>query len=271
MDKTIQDNARIHDNISHEYDYIHREIFNPIEQGRLYANLKETIALINTDTPVKLALDYGCGSGNLTNHLLKLGLQVFSADVSDKFLRMVKAKFAGTNRCTALKINGYDLSSIKDNFFDFCATYSVLHHVPDYLAIIRELVRVTKPDGVIYIDHEKSESSWKENPDYEEFSRQVKRRTKFKFALTLRKYSKPANYIYRIRRLFNPRYAVEGDIHVWPDDHIEWHKIIKLMHTLNCTILFRKDYLLYTNYPVDIYEAFKNKCSDYSVMAVIKK
>lgn len=49
------------------------------------------------------------------------------------------------------------------------ATYSVLHHVPDYLKIVDEFVRVLKPGGVIYIDHEVSPSYWEINDTYQSY------------------------------------------------------------------------------------------------------
>ena len=38
-----------------------------------------------------------------------------------------------------------------------------------------------------------------------------------------------SNYIGKVKRIFNPKYANEGDIHVWDDDHIEWDIIDKIM------------------------------------------
>lgn len=49
------------------------------------------------------------------------------------------------------------------------ATYSVLHHIPDYLGVIKELIRVTKPGGIIYIDHEVNEQYWEKSAVYNEF------------------------------------------------------------------------------------------------------
>ena len=40
-------------------------------------------------------------------------------------------------------------------------TYSVLHHVPDYLRAVNELVRVLKPGGLLYIDHEFTDNHWR--------------------------------------------------------------------------------------------------------------
>ncbi|MGH7593998.1 MAG: methyltransferase domain-containing protein [Gemmatimonadales bacterium] len=37
-----------------------------------------------------------------------------------------------------------NLSNVKDRSVDMVATYSVLHHVPDYLGILPELLRVLR-------------------------------------------------------------------------------------------------------------------------------
>ena len=40
-------------------------------------------------------LDFCCGSGNLTRHLLELGFEVVAADVSERFLALVERRFEG--------------------------------------------------------------------------------------------------------------------------------------------------------------------------------
>ena len=47
------------------------------------------------------------------------------------------------------------------------------------------------------------------------------------------KFFQLTNYIGKFKRIFNPRYANEGDIHVWEDDHIEWDKIDSMMLAAN--------------------------------------
>ena len=79
----------------------------------------------------------------------------------------------------ALKINGYDLSNIDDNHLDLVAVYSVLHHVPDYLKIIEEMIRVSKPGGVLYIDHEVSPSYWNQSKEYKDFLEKACKRKSF--------------------------------------------------------------------------------------------
>jgi ubiquinone/menaquinone biosynthesis C-methylase UbiE len=156
----ISMNARAHDNICAEYENLHGEIFNPVEQERLKRKLSEALAFLETPSGRKLALDYGCGTGNLTRHQIPAGVKVVSADVSKKFLDSVEKDHSGTGLSETLMVNGRNLSGIQDGTFDIVATYSVLHHVPDYLSLVMELYRVTKRGGGIYIDHELNDAYW---------------------------------------------------------------------------------------------------------------
>jgi len=268
--KELQYNIVAHNRIFKKYERMHIEIFNSIEQTRLRNCLKRAINDIKSISQEKISLDYGCGSGNLTNHLLGLGMRVVSADVSDNFLNLMKMKFKDSNKSEILKINGNDLSSINDGSFDLVAAYSVLHHVPDYLHILNEFIRVVKPGGIIYIDHERSEDFWKKTLVYMNFLK-LSGATSFFNKNNLKKYLKPLNYMHGIRRLFDCRYQSEGDIHVWPDDHIEWTRIEDVFSSQGCEIVLKENYLLYKKYPLEIYEVFKNKCNDCCLMIARKK
>lgn len=266
IDTAIKHNIKAHDFVSNKYEQIHGEIFNPIEQQRLHKQLVQAFSYIETPTIKKQVLDYGCGSGNLTKHLIDLGLYVISADISDNFLKLIKEKYGHTGMVETLKINGEDLSNVENNRFDFVATYSVLHHIPDYLKTIEEMIRVTKPGGIIYLDHEANEAYWSKQKEYAEFLKALpKIRKGFKRFLT------PSKYVDRFRKIKNPRYQAEGDIHVWPDDHIEWDKIENLLNTHGCTIVLKEDYLLYKRgYLENIYQEYKNKCNDMKVLVAKK-
>ena len=165
----IDVNARAHDNIFAEYENLHGEIFNPVEQERLKRKLSEALSFLQTPSKQKLALDYGCGTGNLTRHLIEAGVKVVSADVSKKFLESVGNEYSKTGLSETLRVDGRNLSGIQDDTFDIVATYSVLHHVPDYLSLVMELHRVTKRGGIIYIDHELNDAYWQPDDKYAEF------------------------------------------------------------------------------------------------------
>ncbi|WP_423161977.1 hypothetical protein, partial [Stenotrophomonas geniculata] len=58
-------------------------------------------------------------------------------------------------------------------------------------------------------------------------------------------------------------YMPEGDIHVWPDDHIEWGAVEDLLIQAGCKVVLKEDYLLfYQGYREEVYEAYKDRCTD---------
>ena len=269
-DEQIQFNKDVNDRLSRKYERLHGDIFNAIEQERLKKALRKAAQAVTTGAKPLKALDYGCGSGNLTRHLIELGMETVSADISEGFLALIERKFSQTGLSKVLTINGKDLSNVPSNEFDFVATYSVLHHVPDYLQIVKEMTRVVKPNGIIYIDHEVVESYFQRPKEYIEFLRKARPAIDFKRYLRLLLEVKGYKHIFR--RLMNPRYKREGDIHVWPDDHIEWDKIEQLLISEGFEIVLKEDYLLYkSSYDLDVYNEYKDQCADERVMIARKK
>jgi len=272
-EEQIKFNKEANDGISGKYDCLHNEIFNLIEQERLGRALKTAIEAVKTnssDTGQLTALDYGSGSGNLTRHLIEAGINTTSADVSEGFLNLIERNFSNTGLSKTIKVNGKDLSGIQDSQFDLVATYSVLHHVPDYLQIVKEMCRVLKPGGVLYIDHEVIESYYQQPQQYVEFLKKARPIINLKRYLRLLFDVKGYKHIFR--RLLNPRYKREGDIHVWPDDYIEWDKIERILTEEGLEIILKEDYLLYkSSYNVDVYNEYKDLCADERLLIARKR
>lgn len=247
-------NKKQHNKLGAGYNLKHGEILNDIEQKRLREALEQARSFLPADAGSFKAMDYGCGTGNLTSHLIELGFEVHSADISTVFLNHVKSQFPSAQ---TILLNGKDLSNVQDNTFDLVATYSVMHHVPDYLGIVREFCRVAKPGGLIYIDHEGSPDVWKQIPEF------VALREKYRQTFSLSNLLSPKWYVKRIRKTFNPKYQEEGDIHVWPDDHIEWDKIAQVLGECDFEILVTEDYLLYyAEYSREEYDELKDRLND---------
>lgn len=266
MADVVADNERIHDRIHGSYEQEHEEIFNDREQTRLRDSVARALSYATALSPPQKALDYGCGSGNLTRHLLDSGLHVTSADVSGRFLDLISERFGHTGRLTTLKISGRDVDNIEKGVYDFVGTYSVLHHIPDYLQATAELSELVKPGGVLYLDHEVNEHYWNQSSAYQEFSRLVRLEEPGRW----RRFFTPSKYVNKLkelplayRRLKDPRYMPEGDLHVWPDDHIKWDKIEAALIARGYRIVMKQDYLLFRkSYPVDLYERYQGRCSD---------
>lgn len=254
--RLIDRNVRIHDRVAARYERTHDEIFNEREQSRLRESLARARAGIATGVDRPRALDFGCGSGNLTRHLLELGFEVVAADVSRGFLDLVERRFDG-QAVTVAQIDGTGLGGMPGGSFDLAATYSVLHHIPDYVAAVGEMARVVRPGGVLYVDHEHSPGYWRADAEYREFVRAARR-------FDWRKFLVPHNYYGKLRRLLiDPKYSNEGDIHVWSDDHIEWDRIDSKLAGQGFEPLFAEDYLVYrSGYRTEVYERYRSRCAD---------
>lgn len=281
--RAIAQNIAAHNRVAGEYERRHTEIFNDIEQARLAASLREAFDAVRTGSRPTHALDFGCGSGNLTRHLRALGCEVTSADVARKFLENLEAEFGAGNGVTTHLLNGEDLAGLGDAVFDFAAAYSVLHHVPDYLGIVAELARVLRPGGVLYIDHEVAPAHWNPTGTLAEYRRLAT--PPAPTAPGPARFFKPSTYVRKLRswldpaerrrrrmKRLDPRWREEGDIHVWPDDHIEWDRIETVLGGAGFDVVFRRDYLHYdARVPRALWKAYEERCADMRVLVMRKE
>ncbi|MFN3188086.1 MAG: class I SAM-dependent methyltransferase [Candidatus Paceibacteria bacterium] len=270
MHSEIHFNQIAHNKISKKYEKLHTEIYNYTEQTRLRNALNLAVNCIKSNNKAYTALDVGCGAGNLTTHLIDLGVEVTASDISKDFLKLVETKHS----CVKTHIlNGEDLSEIADSTYDMVVTYSVLHHIPDYLKMMTEMCRVLKPGGVLYIDHEKNENFWNQVPILMEFyKKQRYSNIPVKIIRKLKNYCNPNWYVIQYKRLNNPRYQEEGDIHVWPDDHIEWEKLKTTAHDNDVIVVKEFDFLLFdSKYKKSLYDKYCNKISDMKTVIFRKK
>ncbi len=270
-DSLIAANVRGYRRTARRYERLHGEIFNEHEQARLREALAEALGAVTpqADGAPPRVLDFGCGSGNVTQHLLELGATVLAADVSPAFLKLVRRRFAG-QRVDTFELNGRDLKGLPDASVDAAVSYSVLHHIPDYLHAIRELCRVVRPGGVLLIDHEAAPAEWAGDPQLAELRARVLERERAK-PKQVRRFVDPWHYrtlarhhLTQIRRRFgNPRYWPEGDIHIWPDDHIEWDEVERVLGEAGYELISMKDYLLYREgMPEVLYERYRHLTAD---------
>jgi len=101
-----------------------------------------------------LFLDFGCGSGFLSfivaeNKIMNRGIGI---DASESQVLLYNKNLEGTN----FKAETGDINNLRFNneSFDMAGGYSVPHHLFDYYAALKEITRVLKSGGVLYIDFE---------------------------------------------------------------------------------------------------------------------
>ncbi len=266
IDRAIAQNIAAYDAVASRYDATHPEIFNPVEQERLARAVRDVLVAADhqTDRPVRV-LDVGAGTGNLTAHFLAAGAVVVSADVSPICLHATAERFGATGRHQVQQIDGRSLGVFADGSFDVAACYSVLHHVPDYLALIAEMARVVRQGGLVYIDHERHDASWTDQAR-EQFMLEA-----WVFPPRVwTRFLRPRNYWNRVRpllqwqRWFNRRWMPEGDLHIWPDDHIEWTRVEACARAHGVVALIVSDYLLCdASLDRGVWERWKDRMTDH--------
>lgn len=101
----------------------------------------------------KVCLDAGCGSNaNATFSMLRMGAKkVYAFDLDKSILESAPRFLHGFEGRYSLDIGNVLNMSYHDNFFDFVLCVGVLHHTADALQGMKELARVTKRGGVLYI------------------------------------------------------------------------------------------------------------------------
>lgn len=255
----IHENITRHERIAAAYDKRHAEIYNDVEQQRLRGAISLAVQAITSGTAPVYACDLGCGAGNLTRHLLAESCRVTAADVTPSFVTMVTQ--IDPERIDGLLLNGADLSNVPDATYDMVATYSVLHHIPDYLAIVREMARIVKPGGVVFIDHEWSSEHWNPSAALLEYRALTKQPRDISWYTS--RLLRPRWWHTRLKQLFDPRYQEEGDIHVWPDDHIDWDLIESTLQQAGCSIVTAQDYLLFEPHADPrTHQEFSKRCAN---------
>ncbi|MFH1440810.1 MAG: methyltransferase domain-containing protein [Candidatus Omnitrophota bacterium] len=101
-------------------------------------------------SPPKI-LDLGAGDGLTTLAFLELGAVVTAVDISDKQLVVLKNKCRHFN--DRLEVRCGDIEKImksENSTYDVIVVSSFLHHIPDYLGLIRKAVILLSPRGQFF-------------------------------------------------------------------------------------------------------------------------
>jgi ubiquinone/menaquinone biosynthesis C-methylase UbiE len=107
-------------------------------------------------------LDAACGLGDVTRLLARLvgpTGRVVGVDLSETMIHAAQARAQGTELPVEFRVGDITTLDFAPETFDRTWAARVLEHVPDPRAAIRELVRVTRPGGLVVL----------QEPDYDTF------------------------------------------------------------------------------------------------------
>jgi len=157
-------NINVHRLEAQYYEQLHPEVYSRKEQQRITETLQVIDKLVIDNH--RNVLDIGAGSGNLTGKLLRMDYNVTAVDISKEMCAIIGKKYDSYLRNGKLTVINSPIEdlSFEVGKFDLITCYSVLHHLPDYIAALKNLSSLLKERGVIYIDHEASPFYWRNEP-----------------------------------------------------------------------------------------------------------
>jgi ubiquinone/menaquinone biosynthesis C-methylase UbiE len=229
-----QANIAVHKVEASYYKLFHPEVYGPKEQKRLIAALKDADGLVSDNR--KFALDFGAGTGNLTDKLLALGYTVTAVDISGAMCEALRRNHLAEIKSGKLMVVESPIEDLQFELgcFDLVTCCSVLHHLPDYEAALRTLCTYVKVGGVMFLDHEASPYFW--NPEPSMLAQAVK---------SIYLHSNPIlNSIYfRLIGLNIPTLDyTESDYWFKPEHHLEHKKIQSIFGQSRFRLFRRTDY-----------------------------
>src|SRR5580700_2292563 len=141
--------------LAQEYDQWHERVFaadpdHPDESSPWYKLVLEYLEPVEG----KRVLEVACGRGGFSRLLATKGAIVCGADFSESAIQIAKDKLARipalADRVTYQQADAQKLP-FDDAAFDIVISCETIEHVPDHRAAVREMYRVCKPGGALYL------------------------------------------------------------------------------------------------------------------------
>ncbi|MFI6577151.1 methyltransferase domain-containing protein [Nocardiopsis sp. NPDC050513] len=118
---------------------------------------RDTVAQLRSYTPLdgRLVVDVGGGPGYFADELRAAGARCLCVDADAHEMRL-HGREADTHG-----VQGSALAlPLRDGSVDVCFSSNVLEHVPDRVRMADEMVRVTRPGGLVYLSYTLWLSPW---------------------------------------------------------------------------------------------------------------
>jgi ubiquinone/menaquinone biosynthesis C-methylase UbiE len=112
------------------------------------SNADEEITRLIDGFACESLLDVGCGDGRIMEMLWKEGRKTSGIDISAEMIKQSGQRLAGKAR---LVVGDSEFLPWPDREFDAVMCTASFHHYPRPMAVLKEMLRVLKPNGLLLI------------------------------------------------------------------------------------------------------------------------
>jgi SAM-dependent methyltransferase len=117
---------------------------------RIEDDLSRLVRMTRAERGTCHALEVGAGHGTFTGTLLAAGATVTVTEMSEPSVAVLKQRFAGADVEVIYDSEGVQAAQVAARGCDLVIFISVLHHIPNYLTTVGELVNGLRSGGAFY-------------------------------------------------------------------------------------------------------------------------
>lgn len=129
--------------------------------GRFVDEVESSCAFGLFDIPKgSRILEVGCGTGNFSIKLAKMGYEVVAIDVSEEMLLLAREKAKVEN--LSIEFHKLDIceNEFEDGSFDGIFSMAVFEFIPDSLSAMDQMMRTLRSEGQLIIGTINRDSAW---------------------------------------------------------------------------------------------------------------
>jgi SAM-dependent methyltransferase len=127
-----------------------------VSRRRIFFDLLDR-EFAGTPTAGRRVLEIGCGAGGMLGPLQRYG-EVSGLDVDHEYVRYCKDRGFANVLCGS----GYELP-FADGSFDLVCLFDTIEHIPDDERALREVLRVLRPGGAVFVSVPAYQWLWSQN------------------------------------------------------------------------------------------------------------
>jgi ArsR family transcriptional regulator len=142
IEERVHRTRQFFNTIAEEWDKLSREVLGGFD---LAAAVSQHLS------PCSVAVDLGCGTGNVLHAMLEKAGTVIGVDGSPRMLELARRRFSAAGERVSLRIGDLSHLPLRDGEADFASLNMVLHHVPQPAAGLGEIRRALAPGGLLVL------------------------------------------------------------------------------------------------------------------------